>query len=519
MKFKLLSLCLLLLSLTNLAKAENLGYTKFNPLKIGLDLDYAPLEYVDANGLPQGLDVELTQALMKRLNIPYTYSPNTWENISGDVIHGRVDLGMMIYSPYRKDIVNYSRAVFRLYYQVVYRNNESEQFDMRHMEGKNIAYMASRPITDTLTKAGAILHVIRDLPKALKDLSGGRYDAVICFRYQAKYHIHQQELTNLTAEDLTLTPREYCYVSVHRDIIRAIDEELVKMEKEGVIDEIYGDYISKLGSFKIPDWIWWLLGTAILLTFIILLLQQHLHSRRLHREMRRAQKSEQLKIVFLANVSHALRTPLNAIIGFSDMMQSMPAGTLSAADQQEMLNQIHKNGEQLLYFINELLQLSTIQGNGIDFQSVECNIGQLVNEYVYLVRPELKEGVTLQINAQQQEVTALTDPNHLRLITMHLLSNAVKHTTNGSITISYKIHNNGLYLEVKDTGNGLPDDLKENIFTLLSNKHTFVQEQSPGLGLSICKAIIDAVHGKIGVESTEGQGATFWFWIPCKIKG
>ena len=209
MKFKLLSLCLLLLqSLTNLAKAENLGYTKFNPLKIGLDLDYAPLEYVDANGLPQGLDVELTQALMKRLNIPYTYSPNTWENISGDVINGRVDLGMMVYSPYRKDIVNYSRAVFRLYYQVVYRNNESEQFDMRHLEGKNVAYMASRPITDTLTKAGAVLHVIRDLPKALKDLSGGRYDAIICFRYQAKYHIDHQELKNLTGEDMTLTPRE-----------------------------------------------------------------------------------------------------------------------------------------------------------------------------------------------------------------------------------------------------------------------------------------------------------------------
>jgi signal transduction histidine kinase len=112
----------------------------------------------------------------------------------------------------------------------------------------------------------------------------------------------------------------------------------------------------------------------------------------------------------------------------------------------------------------------------------------------------------------------MTDPNHLRLVTMHMLNNAVKHTAQGSITISYRIQDNGLYIEVKDTGDGLPDDLKENIFMLLSDKHTFVQEQSPGLGLSICKAIIDAAHGKIGVESTEGQGATFWFWIPCKIK-
>ena len=518
MKSKLLSLCLLLLSLTNLAQADNLGYTKFKPLKIGLDLDYAPLEYVDDKGLPQGLDVELTQALMKRLNIPYTYSPNTWANISGDVINGRVDLGMMVYSPYRKDIVNYSRAVFRLYYQVIYREDESELFDMRHLEGKQIAYMASRPITDTLTKAGAKLHVILDLPKALKELSSGRYDAVICFRYQAKYIIHEQKLTNLIAEDLTLTPREYCYVSTHKDLIRAIDKELLMMEKEGVIDEIYGGYISKLGSFKIPDWIWWTLGTAIMLTFMILFMQQRIHSRRLHKEMRRAQKSEQLKNVFLANVSHALRTPLNAIIGFSDMMCSMPEGALSSAEQQEMLNQIHGNGEQLLYFINELLQLSTIEGNGIDFQLVDCNIGQLINEYVNVVTPKVHDGVSLKVDAPLQELIAITDPNQLRLITMHMLNNAVKHTNQGSITIAYKMQNSGLYIEVKDTGDGLPDDLKENIFMLLSDKHTFVQEQSPGLGLSICKAVIDAVHGKIGVESTEGHGATFWFWIPCKFR-
>ena len=518
MKFRLLSLCLLLLSLTNLAKAENLGYTKFEPLKIGLDLDYAPLEYVDDNGLPQGLDVKFTQVLMKRLNIPYTYSPNTWENIKDDILDGRVKLGMMVYSHYRKSIVNYSRAVFHLYYQVVYRDNESEQFDMRHLEGKDIAYMASRPITDTLTNAGAVLHVVRDLPKALRNLSEGRYDAVICFRYQAKYHIHEQELTNLKAEDLTLTPREYCYVSVDRDLIRAIDRELEKMEAEGIIDEIYGDYISKLGSFEMPHWVWWALGILCFLALIALYVQQRIHSHRLHREMRRAQKSEQLKTVFLANVSHALRTPLNAIIGFSDMMRSMPEGALSAADQQEMLNQIHGNGKQLLYFINELLQLSDFEGSNVEFQTVDCDLKQLMDEYVNLVRPDLKEGVTIQVNAPEQELIALTDPNHLRLVTMHLLSNAVKHTTQGSITMSYKAQNHGLYVEVKDTGDGLPQDLKENIFQLLSDKHTFVQEQSPGLGLSICKAVIDAARGKIGVESIEGQGATFWFWIPCKFK-
>jgi len=184
-----------------------------------------------------------------------------------------------------------------------------------------------------------------------------------------------------------------------------------------------------------------------------------------------------------------------------------------------MLNQIPSNGQQLLYFINELIQLSNIESDGIDFQKVECDLYQAMDEYANFIKPDLKEGVTLQIDAPKKNLTAIIDPNHLRLVTMHLLSNAVKHTSQGSITISYKMQRNGLYVEVKDTGDGLPKDLKDNIFMLLSDKHTFVQEQNPGLGLSICKAIIDIVHGNIGVKSTEGQGATFWFWVPCQFKG
>jgi ABC-type amino acid transport substrate-binding protein len=80
-----------------------------------MDMDYPPLEYIDENGTPSGLDIQFTQELMRRLDIPFTYSPNTWENISGDVLSGRVDLGMMVYSPYRKDSTNYSKAIFRLY--------------------------------------------------------------------------------------------------------------------------------------------------------------------------------------------------------------------------------------------------------------------------------------------------------------------------------------------------------------------------------------------------------------------
>lgn len=513
-----LAIILLTIAATLAVHADNLGYSKFKPLVIGLDLDYAPLQYVDEEGLPKGLDVELTQTLMQRLNVPYTYRPNTWEAISGDVLKGRVDLAMMVFSPYRQSLINYSRAVFKLYYQVVYRNDhkDADQFNMRQIKDKKIAYMSSRPITDTLTKAGAELHVVRDLPKALQDLSAGEYDAVICFRYQAKYHIHRLHLTNLTAEDLTLTPREYCYVSHNRKLIDAIDRELLKMGKEGTIDDIYGDYITHLDGFHLPLWVWWLVGGVVCLTLLLILFMQRRHNKRLHIEMRRAQKSDQLKTVFLANVSHALRTPLNAIIGFSELLYQ-DDNDISAEDRQQMFTQINTNGKQLLYFINELLELSNIEGGGVQFTRVAADIRELLESYKSEVEHRLQDEVVLKIESPHQQCVAEIDAGMFRHVMMHLLSNAIRHTSQGSITIEYRQQDNGLYFAVTDTGEGIPEDLKNNIFALLTDQHTFVQQETPGLGLSICKAILDAVNGRVGMSSEVGKGSTFWFWAPCKI--
>ena len=171
MKSRLRYIVLLLVALATMeARADNLGYTNNNPLIFGIDIDYPPLQYLDENGVPQGYDVIFTKKLLKRLDIPYTYAPNSWQEIAGDVLHGRVDLGMMVYSPYRQDSTNYSRAVFKLYYQLLTRKGESKEMGLRDMKDKDIAFMASRPIKDTLTKVGAKVHVIPNLKKSVLDL-------------------------------------------------------------------------------------------------------------------------------------------------------------------------------------------------------------------------------------------------------------------------------------------------------------------------------------------------------------
>ena len=597
---------LLMVTFAIAASADNLGFSEKKPLQFGIDKDYPPLEFVNEKGQPSGADVEFTKLLMKRLDIPFEYKPNTWGAIAGDVLQGRVDLGMMVYSPYRKDVTNYSRAVIRLYYQIVTRKGIEKSYGLRDMHNMEVALMASRPVRDTLQKIGAKLVIVDDLTKAMKDLSAGKYDAVVCYRYQAKYLIAKHNLQNLVQEDLTLTPREYCYVSNNKKLIAAIDKELDKMDDEGLIDEVYGNVASTFNGVIIPRWVYGAIAAFVIVALLAVILNQMRNTRQLKKaldlareneekakaneekarkseeiaranaemakeseaiakanaekakaseeEARRiadvarrnakeaeynaqiasqneakareaaeaARKSEELKDIFLGNMSHSLRTPLNAIIGFSDLLMTMDEGMMSKEEQNNLLHLINKNGLELLHLINELLSLSEVEGEKQLFQREVTDVDYEMGQFAAEIRQQLHEGVTLEVEEPVEGLRAHLDKKLLRIVTMHLLDNALQHTKQGKIKLSYYVKEGGMYVEVKDTGEGLPAKLKENIFGLLSDKNTYTHDESqdnPGLGLSVCKAIIDRCNGKIGVrENTEdGHGTIFWFWTPTEI--
>ncbi|MBR1411421.1 MAG: transporter substrate-binding domain-containing protein [Prevotella sp.] len=559
-----LNYILLLITFAIAANADNLGYSANKPLVFGIDQDYPPLEYIDKDGKPSGIDVEFTKRLMKRLDIPMKFKPNTWGAIAGDVLHGRVDLGMMVFSPYRQNQTNYSRAVMRLYYQLVTRTGERKNYGLRDVEGLEIALMQSRPVVDTLAKSGAKIVVIENLTEAIKDLAAGKYDAVICYRYQSKHIIQDNHLTNLEAEDLTLTPREYCYVSHNKQLIDRINQELDKMEKEGVIDEVYADVAANFDGLIIPRWVWYASACLLIVTLLGIILMQKKNQRKLKKalELAReneerakaneerakaneekakaneekakaneekakaneeaARKSEELKDIFLGNMSHSLRTPLNAIIGFSDLLLTMDDESMTREDRDNLLQLINKNGLDLLHMVNELLSLSDIEGSKQLFQREVTDVDYEMGLYANEIRMQLHEGVTLEVVEPVEGLRALVDKKLMKMVTMHLLENAMQHTKEGKITLTYYVKEGGMYVEVKDTGDGLPEKLKENIFGLLSDKNTYTHDENqdnPGLGLSVCKAVIDRSNGKIGArDNTEdGRGTIFWYWAPTEI--
>lgn len=498
-------------------KAAGWDYTAENPLKFAIDFDYAPLEYIDDKGLPNGLDVKFTKILLERMEIPYDFRANTWENVADDVLNSRVDLAMMVYSPYRKDLTNYSRAVFRLYYQIITRKGESDKIGLRDVKGKTIAFMDSRPIRDTLTKAGAKVVVVKDLKKAVNELAHGDYDGVICFRYQANYLMDKFGFDNLTSEDLALMPREYCYVSHDKKLIDSINVVLRVLEEEGATEDVYGGVRSSFENSYIPMWFWTLLGCIVIVGLLFMLIQQRINGQRLRQEMLRVQHNEQMKDVFLGNISHALRTPLNAIVGFTELLAN-EGSELADVERENLAKLVNKNGQQLSHLVNELTSIVDIEQNGLLFYREETDILAEMNSYVEELRSQVQEGVQVKVEGPEGGLTAMVDKTPMRLVTVHLLKNAIQHTTDGQITLSVRMREGGLSLEVRDTGSGISQDIKDHVFAMLSDKNAYMQNDMPGLGLTVCKAVVDRFNGKIGVRNNEvdGRGTIFWYWIPLK---
>ena len=420
-------------------------------------------------------------------------------------------------------------------------------YGLRDIEGKTFTLMRSRPVIDTLEASGAKVVITTDLSKSMHELSEGKYDALICFRYQARYLLATEHLTNLVANDLALMPREYCYVSQNKALIDVINKALDEVEAEGIIDEVYANVKTDFGDKGIPSWVWYLLGGIIIVALFIFNLQLSRSRTRLKKEINRsreneiralkseeearrnaeearksaelARKTEELKGIFLSNVSHALRTPLNAIIGFSDLLLTDQNDDIPADERRNLMGLINENGLQLLHLINELLNLSDIEGKEKFFNMEVTDIVAEFDKYVAEIRPQLHPGVELVVNEPVGGIRAMVDRRFMRMVNMHLLENAVQHTTEGKITLSYYVKQGGIYAEVRDTGDGLPPQLKENIFALLNDKNTYLQDETPGLGLSICKAICDKMGGQIGARDNDidGRGTIIWTWAEVEL--
>ena len=257
---------------------------------------------------------------------------------------------------------------------------------------------------------------------------------------------------------------------------------------------------------------------VLVLFAICLFLVQHYYHVRLRNEIGRAQRSERIKTVFMANVSHALRTPLNAII--TDSQKLLDTEETNPKKLNAAMTTINQNGKQLLYFISQLLELSSFDSNMATFTLIEVNLAELIASYRREAQRDAGAEVTVVVRSPlSPHAKGMVDTNLMYQLMTHLLHNALAHTQEGTITIDYDYADNGLKIEVIDTGDGEPQDFKSNFSTLIQgNDSLALFNQRSGLGLSICKSIVEGLHGTIDLKSEKGKGTHVTVWIPCKMR-
>lgn len=235
----------------------------------------------------------------------------------------------------------------------------------------------------------------------------------------------------------------------------------------------------------------------------------HRFSRQLKAAKEKAEEGDRLKTTFLANMNHEIRTPLNAIVGFSDILVEED----DPEARREYAQIIHNNNELLQRLVNDVLDISRIESDTIEFSYSEVHLPELMKSLYSVVSLHVPEGVELLLDPCL-DVDFRTDRNRLTQVLTNFLMNATKHTKKGYICFGYEVIDENIHFYVKDTGEGIPEEKWENIFSRFVKLTEWTT--GVGLGLAISKALVTKMNGRITVTSEVGKGSTFCAIFPLK---
>ncbi|MFW6103632.1 MAG: ATP-binding protein [Bacteroidota bacterium] len=248
--------------------------------------------------------------------------------------------------------------------------------------------------------------------------------------------------------------------------------------------------------------------------------QEIQHKEEIHEQLQeakeKAEESDRLKSAFLKNMSHEIRTPMNGIMGFASLLEN---NQLEGEKVHDYVHLIKESGNRMLEMINNLLDIAMIESGEINVQHEEISLNPLMDDLYTLFAPEAKKKgleMTYRKGFEDHSDHIVTDGEKVKKILTNLINNAIKYTNEGQVAFGYSKEDSLLLFYVKDTGIGISPDLQQKIFERFRQAELGVTRnyEGAGLGLSISKALAEMLGGRMWMDSTPGQGSTFYFTVP-----
>lgn len=517
----------------SLSKKELTWLSQHPQIRLGLDPAWEPIEYIDANGVYQGISSAFMQRLAGALGLSLEYDPKqTWADAVERARAGQVDvLPAITPSPQRAEYLNFTQPYLNFPFMIFTRKDAPMITGMSDLSGWKIAVERSYVTQEYLERDHKELQLLltADTAEALAAVASGKAEAYVGNLTLASYLIDKLGLGNLKVA----APAPYSNdlaIGVRKDwpelipilnkalaTIDSVERRAIRQQSLAIRYDVKVDYAL----------VWKVVAGAALLLLLTLmwLAQMRRQKEALARAKAEAEQANRFKSYFLANMSHEIRTPMNAIMGFSYLALQTELNTR----QYHYMDKIHASAQALLGVINDILDFSRIEAGKLEIETVPFSLDEVYENLadITMIRAEEK-GLELTFNHDPAVIdNLLGDPMRLGQVLANLVGNAIKFTEQGGITVSVeKERQEGeriwLRFSVSDSGIGIPPEQLPRLFSAFTqlDDSTTRRYGGSGLGLSICRHLVELMGGEIEAHSEPGKGSAFIFHLPfIPVKG
>ena len=505
-------------------------------IKIAVSTTFAPFQYLDKNNKSIGISVDILNQIEENINYQFDkiYFDN-WSNILEAGKAGKVDAILEIQETMdRRKYFHFTHPFITLPHSILMRDDAEDHISLDEMENLKIGVVQNYAVHEHIKLLYPELKLVElaDDLTCLRELYSKNIDAVITQQGYAIYLIHKEIIPNLKIVG-DVGYDNILGIGSRKDwpiLTRILDKGLAQISPKEQ-NAIYNQYIPIQVR---PFWqkaVFWIVLISVMLGLVLSTLVVSIWNKTLRKRVslktkelteakNKAEESNQLKSSFLANMSHEIRTPLNAIQGFSELISSKD---LDLTKKEKFASIINTNCQSLTHLIDEILDLSKIESGQIKLIDQKFDLITSINEIINIQQqniPSHKKIIIQFVNQlQSKSFHLISDPFRFKQILNNLIENSIKFTDNGYIRIYASFNSDSeVIFCVEDSGIGIEESALNFIFDRFRKIEidNTVLYRGSGLGLNICKKLLQLMDGQIWVKSTPGEGSSFYFTLPIK---